>query len=152
MNRSAAKTLRLLQGITDAQANGRSTVEGSAHSFRSVERCLEIVEESLSANERLAVYEKVADDETAARQLRVLLAHRANVLRILARLSTEEPTGGFDDDEGMREKNGALSGDTAEALLFSPVRLSGNLRERANQACSKLLRRGVEQRRIFPRA
>jgi hypothetical protein len=151
MKRSAARTLRRLQGLTDAQANGRSRVEGSAHNFRSVECCLEIVEESLSANERLAVYEKVADDETAARELRVLLARRANVLRILARLRTEEPTGGF-DDEGMREKNVALSRDAAEALLFSPVRMSGNLRERANRACSKLLRRGVEQRKIFPRA
>lgn len=32
-----------------------------------------------------------------------------------------------------------MSGEAAEALLFSPVRMAGNLRERANEACKKVM-------------
>ncbi len=150
MDRSAARTLRVLQRVADeqeacAEAKDCPATASSARTSvgKSTERCLEIVEASLSADERLAVYEKVADDQTAVRELRMLVARRANVLRILARLGTEQTTGGREDGETPKTKRAySVSGDAAEALLFSPIRMAGNLRERANEACRKLLGRG----------
>jgi hypothetical protein len=150
MDRSAVRTLRALQEVADEQeacaevkycprpASYARTLAG-----KSIERCLEIVEASLSADERLAVYEKVADDQTAVRELRMLVARRANVLRILARMGTEQTIGGREDAETPKSKRAySVSGDAAEALLFSPIRMAGDLRERANEACRKLLGRG----------
>jgi hypothetical protein len=118
---------------------------------KSAERCLEIVEESLSANERLAVYEKVADDQTAARELRMLLARRANVLRILARLGTEPIKKELVMGERPKTSEAHLvNGDDAEPLLYSPIRMAGDLRQGANEACRKLLRHGVNRQERFP--
>ena len=133
MDRSAARTLCLLREVTGpqehcAEAKDFPQTASSACSSggKSAERCLEIVEESLSANERLAVYEKVADDETAARELRMLLARRANVLRILARLGTEPITREFETGETPKTSGARLvNGDDAEAFLFSPNKDGG---------------------------
>jgi hypothetical protein len=158
MDRSAARTLRLLREVTDtqehcAEAKDFPQIASSACSSvgKSAERCVEIVEESLSANERLAVYEKVADDETAALELRMLLAHRANVLRILSRLGTKPITRQFEAGEAPKTSGAHLvNGDGAEALLFSPIRIAGDLRQRANEACRKLLAHGVNRQESFP--
>jgi hypothetical protein len=149
MDRSAARTLRVLRKVADeqeacAEAKDCPRTASSARTSvgKSTERCLEIVEASLSADERLAVYEKVADDQTAVRELRMLVARRANVLRILGRLGTEQTTGGREDGETPKTKRACSVRVDAEALLFSPIRMAGNLRERANEACRKLLGRG----------
>jgi hypothetical protein len=139
MDQSAARTLRVLRNLADKQ-EACTEAKDCPQTGNSTERCLEIVEASLSDDERLAVYEKVADDQTAVRELRMLVA---NVLRILARLRTEQTTGGREDGETPKtERAYSVSGDDAEALLFSPMRMAGNLRERANEACRKLLERG----------
>jgi hypothetical protein len=70
----------------------------------------------------------------------MLLARKANLLRILARWGTKQTPGGFEEGEAPETKRACLvSGEAAEALLFSPVRMAGNLRERANEACKKVM-------------
>jgi hypothetical protein len=94
-----------------------------------------------SVEERLAFYEKVADDESATWELRMLFARKANWLRIHARLqATGQSASGFQQGEAPgRERACLVNGEESEALLFSPIRMAGNLRERADQACKKLL-------------
>ena len=74
---------------------------------------------SQSAEEwsQVRFYEKLADDEDAAPELRALFARKANCLRILTRLGTAGP----------RPAKGSVCNRTAgdrEALLFSPTRLA----------------------------
>jgi hypothetical protein len=152
MGRSAEKTLRLLREVADRREpcteakNHFLRTEFSYHAFAratmSADRYLEIIEESLAVNEKLAVYEKVVDDESAARELRVLLARRANWLRISARLrATEKSASGLKQEEsGDSEPTHLMDAAEAEALLFSPIRMAGNLRERANEACQKIVK------------
>jgi len=75
-----------------------------------------------SAEERAAFYEKVADDESAARELRMLFARKANWLRILARLEAKK-------EESGQSASGSEAPDR-ERLLFSPTRMA-TPRERA---------------------
>src|SRR5262249_49754241 len=66
---------------------------------------------------KVAFYEKVADDENAAPDLRVLFARKANWLRILARLQAT----------GLQAHSNPGNPPTSidrEALLFSPTRLA----------------------------
>jgi hypothetical protein len=151
MNRSAEKTLRLLREVADSRKpcteakNHFPRAEFSGHAFARVaksSRYLEIIEESLSADEKLAVYERVADDESAARELRMLLAGRANWLRINARLrATRKNASRVKQEESSdSERTRLMDAAEAEALLFSPVRMAGNLRERANEACQKIVK------------
>ena len=125
MDRSAEKTLRILR-------------EASVGGTTSTDRNLEIVEGSLSADERLAVYEKVADDEGAARELRMLVARKANLLRITARLQMRKTTNGLQLEIRDRERASLDDREVAD-LLFSPMRMAGNARERANDVCKKLM-------------
>jgi hypothetical protein len=78
------------------------------------------------------------------------LARRANVLRILARLGTKQTRIGLEDEE-IPKTSGAhlVNKDAGEALLFSPVRIAGDVRKRANEACRKLARSSVNQRQGF---
>jgi len=74
----------------------------------------------LSAKERSTTavfYEKVADDETAAPELRRLFARKANSLRILARIQATRPL----SDQGPSRSRVVTE---PEALLFSPTRLT----------------------------
>ena len=125
MDLSAEKTLRILR-------------EASVGGTTSTDRNLEIVEGSLSADERLAVYEKVADDEGAARELRMLVARKANLLRITARLQMRKTTNGLQLEIRDRERASLDDREVAD-LLFSPMRMAGNARERANDVCKKLM-------------
>ena len=78
----------------------------------------------------------------------MLVARRANVLRILDRLGTEQTTGGREDGETPKTKRACSVRDDAEALLFSPIRMAVNLRERGvNEACRK--RQGVVTEKRF---
>jgi hypothetical protein len=151
MDRSAEKTLRLLREAdsrkpgTEAKNHFPRTefsYHASARATVSANRYLEIIEESLAVNEKLAVYERVADDESAARELRMLLARRANWLRISARLrATGKNASGLKQEEsGDSERTHFMNAAEAEALLFSPIRMAGNLRERANEACQKIVK------------
>jgi hypothetical protein len=75
---------------------------------------------ALSAKEwstKVAFYEKAADDETAAPQLRMLFARKANWFRILARLRATRPQ----TDQSSSEASTTID---REALLFSPMRLA----------------------------
>ena len=126
MDRSAEKTLRILR-------------EASVGGTTSTDRNLEIVEGSLSADERLAVYEKVADDEGAARELRMLVARKANLLRITARLQMRKTTNGLQHVEIRDRERASLDDREVADLLFSPMRMAGNARERANDVCKKLM-------------
>ena len=156
MDRSAEKTLRLLREVADSRKpctkakNHFPPTEFSYHASAratvSADRYLEIIEESLAVNEKLAVYEKVADDESAARELRMLLARRANWLRISARLrATGKNASGLKQEEsGDSERTHLTDAAEAEALLFSPIRMAGNLRERANEACQKIVKRSKQ--------
>jgi hypothetical protein len=75
----------------------------------------------LSAKERSTTavfYEKVADDETAAPELRRLFARKANSLRILARIQATRP---LSDQQGPSRSRVVTE---PEALLFSPTRLT----------------------------
>jgi hypothetical protein len=65
----------------------------------------------------VAFYEKVADDEGAAPELRRSFARKANSLRILARLGTISP------QASLRSISDAAASER-EALLFSPTRLA----------------------------
>jgi len=144
MDRSAEKTLHLLREIADRrEPSAEAACSASPTSALSTDRYLEIIEESLAVNEKLAVYEKVADDESAARELRMLLARRANWLRINARLpATGKIASGLKPEEiGDSERTQLMDEAAAEALLFSPVRMAGALRERANEACQTILKR-----------
>jgi hypothetical protein len=69
-----------------------------------------------SAEERAAFYEKEADDESAARELRMLFARKANWLRILARLEAKK-------EESGQSARGSEAPDR-ERLLFSPTRMA----------------------------
>ena len=153
MNRSAEKTLRLLREVADSRKpcteakNLFPRAEFSGHAFARVakssnDRYLEIIEESLSADEKLAVYEKVADDESAAPELRMLLAGRANWLRINARLRATGKNASRvkQEERSDSERTHLMDAAEAEAFLFSPVRMAGNLRERANAACQKIVK------------
>ena len=153
MNGSAEKTLRLLREVAERRElrtkvknqfpRTEFSYHASAKATMSADRYLEIIEESLAVNEKIAVYEKVADDESAARELRMLLARRANWLRINARLpATGKIASGLKPEEiGDSERTQLMDEAAAEALLFSPVRMAGALRERANEACQKILKR-----------
>jgi hypothetical protein len=109
----------------------------------SADQYIDIVEESLAVNEKLAVYEKVAEDETGARELRILFARKANSLRITARLqATGKIASRLKSEEiGNSKHSHLVNAMEAEALLFSPVRMAGNVRERANQECQKLVKK-----------
>ena len=113
MDRSAEKTLRILR-------------EASVGGTTSTDRNLEIVEGSLSADERLAVYEKVADDEAAAQELRMLVARKANLLRITARLQIRKTTNGLQHVEIRDRERASLDDREVADLLFSPMRMAGN--------------------------
>jgi hypothetical protein len=151
MDRSADKTLRLLRELADRRepcTEGENLLprtelcrQASTRASSSTDPYLEIIEETLAVNEKLAVYEKVADDQSAARELRILLARRANWLRITARLrATGKIASGFESEKiGASERTHLV--DSAEALLFSPIRMAGNLRQRANEASQKVLKR-----------
>jgi hypothetical protein len=79
-------------------------------------------------SKRAAFYEKMVDDESASRELRILFARKANWLRILARM------------EGKKEGSGqSASGSEApdrERLLFSPTRMATPRRQAL--CCAKL--------------
>jgi hypothetical protein len=78
------------------------------------------VDMALSAEEwstKVAFYEKVADDESAARELRMLFARKSNWLRILARLQAR----GLQTGQSSSTPQTAID---SEALLFSPTRLT----------------------------
>jgi hypothetical protein len=150
MDRSADKTLRLLRKLADRREpyteakhllpRTEFSRHASGRADPSTGRKLEIIEETLAVNEKLAVYEKVADDESAARELRILLARRANWLRINARLrATSKIASGIKSEEIERTHLGDSV--EAEALLFSPIRMAGNVRQRANEACQKILKK-----------
>jgi hypothetical protein len=153
MGRSAEKTLRLLREVADRREpcteakNHFLRTEFSYHAFAratmSADRYLEIIEESLAVNEKLAVYEKVAEDETGARELRILFSRKANSLRITARLqATGKIASRLKSEEiGNSKHSHLVNAMEAEALLFSPVRMAGNVRERANQECQKLVKK-----------
>jgi hypothetical protein len=81
----------------------------------------------------LASYELSADDESAAWEQRLLSARRANWLRIISRL---QETGRKVPNP---ESSPSLNEDDSESLLFSPVRLGGNVRELADETCRKLM-------------
>jgi hypothetical protein len=66
---------------------------------------------------KVAFYEKVADDENAVPELRVLFARKANWLRILARLQAK----GFQAHQNPVNRPTPIE---REALLFSPTRLT----------------------------
>jgi hypothetical protein len=66
---------------------------------------------------KVAFYEKVADDENAVPELRVLFARKANWLRILARLQAK----GFQAHQNPVDHPTPIE---REALLFSPTRLA----------------------------
>ena len=147
MDRSAEKTLHLLREIADRREPcAKAACSASPTSALSTDRYLAIIEESLAVNEKLAVYEKVADDESAARELRMLLARRANWLRISARLrATGKNASELKQEEsGDSERTHFMNAAEAEALLFSPIRMAGNLRERANEACQKIVKRSKQ--------
>ena len=66
---------------------------------------------------KVAIYEKVADNENAVPELRALSARKANWLRILARLQVT----------GLQARPNPSNSPTSidrEALLFSPTRLA----------------------------
>jgi len=74
----------------------------------------------VSADERssmVAFYEKVADDEKAAPELRRSFARKANCLRILGRIQAASPL----SDQGLTSSPVVTE---REALLFSPTRLT----------------------------
>ena len=90
----------------------------------------------LSAEEyakRAAFYEKAAEDERAARELRIVLARKANWLHILARLEAKKEQSG--QSPACRQNKGAWGEKPpgpvriSEALLFSPTRLAAARRE-----------------------
>jgi hypothetical protein len=84
----------------------------------------------------LASYEMSADDESAAWEQRLLCARKANWLRVISRLqATGRKVSGLDDLESSR----SVHEDNSESLLFSPVRLRGNVRELADETCRKLM-------------
>lgn len=84
----------------------------------------------------LASYELSADDESAAWEQRLLFARKANWLRVISRLqATGRKVRGLHDMESSR----SVSEDDSESLLFSPVRLRGNVREFADETCRKLI-------------
>jgi hypothetical protein len=150
MGRSAEKTLRLLRELadrrescTDAKNHSRVGCHASPRPKISADQYIDIVEESLAVNEKLAVYEKVAEDETGARELRILFARKANSLRITARLqATGKIASRLKSEEiGNSKHSHLVNAMEAEALLFSPVRMAGNVRERANQECQKLVKK-----------
>jgi hypothetical protein len=84
----------------------------------------------------LASYELSADDENAAWEQRLLSARKANWLRVISRLqATGRKVRGLHDMESSHSVNE----DDSESLLFSPVRLRGNVREFADETCRKLM-------------
>jgi hypothetical protein len=108
---------------------------------------INMVEQALSADERLTVYERVAEDEGATNELRRLVARKANTLRLTARLRIEETASASNATEiGGRER---LYRDPREDLLFSPTRIAGNARERANKACRGLMEKRVQPVRVI---
>jgi hypothetical protein len=92
----------------------------------------------LSAEEyskRAAFYEKMADDERASRELRIVLARKANWLHILARLEAKKKQSG-QSAVGCQTKgawgekpSGSAIGGISETLLFSPRRMAAARRE-----------------------
>jgi hypothetical protein len=80
---------------------------------------------------RLALYERSADDESTAPEQRLLFARKANWLRIISRLqATGRVVRGLHGLENP--ENGLVNEDHFEAALFSPVRLSENSWEYAD--------------------
>jgi hypothetical protein len=58
-----------------------------------------------------------------------MLFARKNELRIFARLGTEQTEGWLEEQKAPETERAAIvNGDTAEALLFSPIRMAGNVR------------------------
>jgi hypothetical protein len=66
---------------------------------------------------KVAFYEKGADDEGAAPELRLLFARKVNWLRIVARLQAS----GLETAQGLSTPQ---TGADREALLFSPTRMA----------------------------
>jgi len=84
----------------------------------------------------LASYERSADDESATWEQRLLSARKANWLRVISRLhATGRKVSRLHDLESGRRVNE----DDSESLLFSPVRLRGDVRPLADETCRKLI-------------
>ena len=74
---------------------------------------------------RLALYERSADDESTAPEQRLLFARKANWLRIVSRLqATGRAVRGLHGLESSEKR--LVNEDDSEAELFSPIRLSEN--------------------------
>ena len=84
----------------------------------------------------LAFYERSADDESTPPEQRLLFARKANWLRVISRLhATGRKVSRLHDLESGRRVNE----DDSESLLFSPVRLRGDVRPLADETCRKLI-------------
>jgi hypothetical protein len=89
----------------------------------------------------LASYERSADDESATWEQRLLSARNANWLRVISRLpATGRKVSGLHDLESGRRVNE----DDSESLLFSPVRLGGDVRPLADETCRRLINQQPE--------
>ena len=84
----------------------------------------------------LASYERLADNESAPWEQRLLFARKANWLRVISRLpATGRRVSGLRELESSRRVNE----DDSESLLFSPVRLRGDVLPLADEACRRLI-------------